>query len=57
MALVLLAEFSTMTDLHGVRESKPLRHGGTAGVSVRDWLLDNPCHPTSYSHMLPIPPD
>lgn len=53
MALVLLAEFSTMTDLHGGRESKPLWHVVTAGASVKQRLLENHCHSISYSYMLP----
>ena len=53
MALVLLAEFSTMTDLQGGRESKALRHVAMAGVAARERLLETHCHPMSYSHTLP----
>lgn len=47
MALVLLAEFSTMTDLHRGREGQALQavqHGDTAWVSVREgcWTITVP---------------
>lgn len=56
MALVLLAEFSTMTDLHRGREGQALQavqHGDTAWGVSKGGLLDNHCPPIFYSHMPP----